>query len=204
MLAQIHRNKRSAALASVLFLALLVYTWHSLNLESLLPAPLLHGGHKQVPVVAARMHEVTCPGPIGEQLPSKRIPLVRGRNVSSTTHGETLSVPKVVVLIFYGRRNTVSILDCYLKVRTEYPMSSRQKLTLYCSATLSPTAVSLTKSSGCDVPNRNTTSNFSKSSSTPKADTLSEMLTAQTPMALPALTRTWTMTRFTSRLTTMW
>ncbi|KAJ4144743.1 hypothetical protein LMH87_003614 [Akanthomyces muscarius] len=116
MLAQIHRNKRSAALASVLFVALLVYTWHSLNLESLLPAPLLHGGtHKQVPFVAARMHEVTCPGPIGEQLPSKRIPVVRGRNVSSTTHGETLSVPKVVVLIFYGRRSTVSILDCYLK-----------------------------------------------------------------------------------------
>lgn len=118
MLAQLHRNKRSAALASVLFVALLVYTWHSLNLESLLPAPLLHGGsHKQVPFVAARMHEVTCPGPIGEQLPSKRIPVVRGRNVSSTTHGETLSVPRVVVLIFYGRRSTVSILDCYLKVR---------------------------------------------------------------------------------------
>ncbi|KGQ12586.1 hypothetical protein BBAD15_g1665 [Beauveria bassiana D1-5] len=115
MLAQIHRNKRSAVLVSVLFVALLVYTWHSLNLESLLPAPLLHGGHKQVPIVAARMHEVTCPGPIGEQIPSKRIPLVRGRNVSSTTHGQTLSVPKVVVLIFYGRRNTVSILDCYLK-----------------------------------------------------------------------------------------
>ncbi|KAK8142563.1 hypothetical protein G3M48_008582 [Beauveria asiatica] len=115
MLAQIHRNKRNAVLVSVLFVALLVYTWHSLNLESLLPAPLLHGGHKQVPIVAARMHEVTCPGPIGEQIPSKRIPLVRGRNVSSTTHGQTLSVPKVVVLIFYGRRNTVSILDCYLK-----------------------------------------------------------------------------------------
>lgn len=126
MLAQIHRDKRTAALASVLFLALLVYTWYTLNLESLLPAPLRHAaagsGHsQQIPVVVARMHEVTCPGPIGEQIPSKRIPVVRGRNVSSTTHGQTLSVPKVVALVFYGRRLTVSILDCYLKVRIKAP-----------------------------------------------------------------------------------
>lgn len=116
MFSQFQRNRRSAIFASVLFIALLVYTWHTLNIETLLPTPLSQGGHAKGHSISTRFHDVTCPAPVGEEGKSKRIPVIRGRN--ATVHGSTLAVPRVVVLIFYGRRNTVSILDCYLKVRT--------------------------------------------------------------------------------------
>lgn len=127
------QNKRRVAfLGSVVFVLMLVYTWHTLNIDSLLPMPLLRGSNS---VVVPRYHQVTCPVPAGGHQ-AERIPVIRGRNVSESRYASapsskshvnggnqpvdgqaTLSVPKVVAMVFYGRRNTVSILDCYLKVR---------------------------------------------------------------------------------------
>ncbi len=128
----LQNRRRVGLIGSVVFLLMLVYTWHSLNLDSYLPMPLLRGSNS---VVVPRYHQVTCPVPAGGRQ-AERIPVIRGRNVTGSSHyysaksssshanggdqhvdGQaTLSVPKVVAIVFYGRRNTVSILDCYLKV----------------------------------------------------------------------------------------
>lgn len=120
MISQLHNHKRSAILASALFLILLIFTWRSLNLETLLPAPLLHGSHPSLfSSASARYHQVTCPASLGDLGKQKLVPVIRGRNATNTPelaiHGQTLDVPKVVVLLFYGRRSTVSLLDCYLR-----------------------------------------------------------------------------------------
>lgn len=133
MLAQtLQNNKRGTVLASVLFLALLLYTWHSLRFESFLPAPLLNGGHRQVPIVSVRPREITCPARVGKQSKLQPAPAIRGRS-GSAVHGETLSLPKVVALVFYGRRSTVSILDCYLKVNIS-PTAPAKLSALHCAS----------------------------------------------------------------------
>ena len=130
-------------IASFVFVIMLVYTWQALNVDYLPVPQILRGGSSSnvgsgsENLVVQRFHEVSCPVPAGSSKP-ERIPVIRGRNASSSRYASgaslsshanggndrvdgqaTLSVPKVVAIVFFGRRKTVSILDCYLKVREE-------------------------------------------------------------------------------------
>jgi hypothetical protein len=140
MVSFLQNKRRIAMIASFVFVLMLVYTWQALNVDYLPVPSVLRGGSSSSSgggLVVQRYHEVTCPAPAGGSNPG-RIPVIRGRNVSSSRYATvssssshanggdnrvdgqaTLSVPKVVALVFYGRRTTVSILDCYLKVRED-------------------------------------------------------------------------------------
>lgn len=112
-------TKRAALVGLVFFVAMIIYVWQSHlvhHVESFLP-PVLH--HSKPPPLPVH-HEIRCPVGFGESMNAKSLPL---RKNSSIPHSpdqketEFIQAPKVVALVFFGRRATVSVLDCYLKVR---------------------------------------------------------------------------------------
>lgn len=116
-------GKRLAVAGIIVFLTLIVYVWQSHllpNVEKFLP--IVHTDHTAVPIVPHK--EIRCPSGFGEGQ-SKAF----GNKTSAQPKGHQLvQAPKIVGLVFYGRRGTVSILDCYLKVRAAYNIfqTSRQ------------------------------------------------------------------------------
>ncbi|KAG8408202.1 hypothetical protein J3459_018069 [Metarhizium acridum] len=104
-------GKRLAVAGIIVFLTLIVYVWQSHllpNVEKFLPK--VHADHAAVPIVPHK--EIRCPRGFGEGQ-SKSF-----GNKSSKAHEreqQLVTAPRIIALVFFGRRATVSILDCYLK-----------------------------------------------------------------------------------------
>lgn len=105
-------GKRLALAGIIAFSTLILYVWQSHllpNVEKFLPK--VHADHAAVPIVAHK--EIRCPRGFGEGQ-SKSF----GNKTSTARQKEhqLVTAPKIIGLVFFGRRATVSILDCYLKV----------------------------------------------------------------------------------------
>ncbi|KAK8914951.1 hypothetical protein H634G_09873 [Metarhizium anisopliae BRIP 53293] len=104
-------GKRLALAGIIAFSTLILYVWQSHllpNVEKFLPK--VHADHAAVPIVAHK--EIRCPRGFGEGQ-SKSF----GNKTSTARQKEhqLVTAPKIIGLVFFGRRATVSILDCYLK-----------------------------------------------------------------------------------------
>lgn len=96
-------NRRHGVLALALFIIVAIWFSHdtvSENLPNIKVPSMLHG------------HDDRLNGTL------ERFWTNKNTYLSDTPYWERpLEVRKIMGLVFYGRRNTVSILDCYLKVR---------------------------------------------------------------------------------------
>lgn len=90
-------NSRQTTLAILAFLAFIITTWHWIGAPSHVSTPQLPAFRKQ-----PKNWSVSGKG-----------------NLEGVTDFKKPANLSVVALVFYGRPATVSILDCYLKVRSE-------------------------------------------------------------------------------------
>ena len=95
-------QRRYVGAAGALFLVLLIYVWQGRLISekftrTFRPAQYHHRLEPQ-----HISQSLLCPRGLGQ--------------LRNATAAPSVEVPKVVGLVFYGRRATVSILDCYLKV----------------------------------------------------------------------------------------
>ncbi|OAA34324.1 hypothetical protein NOR_08540 [Metarhizium rileyi] len=103
-------GKRLAVAGITVFLTLIIYVWQSHllpNVEKFLP--IVHTDEAAPSIVPHK--EIRCPSGFGEGQSRSS-----GNKTNSGGKGHQLvTAPKIIGLVFFGRRATVSILDCYLK-----------------------------------------------------------------------------------------
>ncbi|KHN94417.1 uncharacterized protein MAM_07733 [Metarhizium album ARSEF 1941] len=109
-------GKRLAVAGIIAFSALIVYVWQSQllpDIDKLLPivrAKPGAGPPVAVPPVVAHK-KIRCPRGFGEGQSAS----FENKSSARPRQHQLVTAPKIIALVFFGRRATVSILDCYLK-----------------------------------------------------------------------------------------